>query len=50
MTDTLFRPFETALDRPSALRHLQAATDGADDGELFFETGARNRWSSTTGG
>jgi TldD protein len=37
MTDTLFRPFETALDRPSALRHLQAATAGADDGELFLE-------------
>ncbi|PYE84993.1 metalloprotease TldD [Pseudoroseicyclus aestuarii] len=32
-----FRPFETHLDRGAALRHLQAATAGADDGELFLE-------------
>jgi len=36
MTDA-FRPFDTALDRDAALRHLQAATQGADDGELFLE-------------
>ncbi len=36
MTD-IFRPFDTALDRDAALRHLQAATLGADDGELFLE-------------
>ncbi|MFQ6549150.1 TldD/PmbA family protein [Aestuariibius sp. 2305UL40-4] len=36
MTDT-FRPFETAFDRDTALRHLQEATAGADDGELFVE-------------
>ncbi|MCA8883941.1 MAG: metalloprotease TldD, partial [Rhodobacteraceae bacterium] len=32
-----FDPFATKLDRDAALRHLQAATDGADDGELFME-------------
>jgi len=32
-----FRPFETNLDRDSALRLLQEATAGADDGELFLE-------------
>ncbi|KEP69047.1 protease TldD [Thioclava dalianensis] len=32
-----FSPFETALDRDTALRHLRAATTGADDGELFLE-------------
>ncbi|RKF16365.1 metalloprotease TldD [Roseovarius spongiae] len=37
MTDTPFRPFETALDRDAALAQLRAATDGADDGELFLE-------------
>ena len=37
MTNTHFRPFETALDRDRALVQLQAATDGADDGELFLE-------------
>jgi len=37
MTDTHFRPFETVLDRASALGHLRAATAGADDGELFLE-------------
>ena len=37
MTDTRFLPFETTLDRESALGILRAATDGADDGELFLE-------------
>ncbi|WP_414897863.1 metalloprotease TldD [Rhodovulum sp. YEN HP10] len=32
-----FRPFETALDRDRALLLLQAATLGAEDGELFLE-------------
>ncbi len=37
MTDTAFRPFETLLDRDTALTRLRAATHGADDGELFLE-------------
>jgi len=37
MNDTLFRPFDTLLDRERALAHLQEATRGADDGELFLE-------------
>ncbi len=37
MTQSRFRPFETALDRDRALAHLRAATQGADDGELFLE-------------
>ncbi|MFK7763219.1 MAG: metalloprotease TldD [Roseobacter sp.] len=37
MTDDTFSPFRDSLDRESALRTLRAATDGADDGELFFE-------------
>ncbi|QGY00295.1 metalloprotease TldD [Roseovarius faecimaris] len=37
MSATPFRPFETALDRDHALRELQEATRGADDGELFLE-------------
>jgi TldD protein len=37
MSDTRFRPFDTLIDRDSALRHLRAATLGADDGELFLE-------------
>ncbi|UWQ21395.1 metalloprotease TldD [Jannaschia sp. W003] len=37
MTDAPFRPFETHLDRDAALGILRAATDGADDGELFLE-------------
>ena len=37
MSDAPFRPFETHLDRDAALGHLQAATQGADDGELFVE-------------
>ena len=32
-----FRPFETNFDEGSALKILRAATDGADDGELFLE-------------
>jgi len=34
---TSFRPFDTFLDKAAALRVLAAATDGADDGELFLE-------------
>lgn len=37
MTDTPFRPFDSHLDRGHALAHLQEATRGADDGELFLE-------------
>src|SRR6056297_3821238 len=37
MSDTPFRPFDTLLDRDAALQHLRAATNGADDGELFLE-------------
>ena len=38
MTDTMpFRPFETQFDRDTALKTLQEATHGADDGELFLE-------------
>ena len=37
MTDTAFRPFATALDLETALAQLRAATNGADDGELFLE-------------
>ena len=37
MTDAPFRPFDTKIDREAALRQLKAATDGADDGELFLE-------------
>ncbi len=32
-----FRPFETTLDPDAALGILRAATEGADDGELFLE-------------
>jgi TldD protein len=32
-----FRPFETLLDEGVALQILRAATDGAEDGELFLE-------------
>ena len=32
-----FRPLAETLDREAALRVLRQATDGADDGELFFE-------------
>ena len=37
MTDAPFRPFETHLDEATALTILRAATQGADDGELFLE-------------
>ena len=37
MPDDAFRPFQTALDPNAALAQLRAATDGADDGELFLE-------------
>jgi TldD protein len=37
MPSNPFRPFETALDEGRALAILRAATDGADDGELFLE-------------
>ena len=37
MTDAPFRPFDTHLEEAAALRHLRAATAGADDGELFLE-------------
>ena len=37
MSDAPFRPFETHLDEAAALRVLQAATAGAEDGELFLE-------------
>lgn len=37
MQNTPFRPFESTLPRDEALRELQAATDGADDGEIFAE-------------
>ncbi|MBO6603210.1 MAG: metalloprotease TldD [Roseicyclus sp.] len=38
MTQTTpFRPFDTLIDEAAALRVLRAATDGADDGELFLE-------------
>ncbi|MEO1797214.1 MAG: metallopeptidase TldD-related protein, partial [Pseudomonadota bacterium] len=37
MTHAPFRPFETHLSEEGALAQLKAATDGADDGELFLE-------------
>ena len=37
MTADPFQPFETNLDRETALSLLQEATQGADDGELFLE-------------
>ncbi len=37
MTDAPFRPFDTMLDRETALLSLKEATSGADDGELFLE-------------
>ncbi|TQM93670.1 metalloprotease TldD [Roseinatronobacter monicus] len=37
MSDSDFRPFETAFDKDDALAVLRAATDGADDGEIFAE-------------
>ena len=37
MDKTVFRPFETLLDKDTALKLLREATAGADDGELFLE-------------
>ncbi|MFP4569673.1 metalloprotease TldD [Rhodosalinus sp.] len=37
MSDAVFRPFETRLDKERTLRLLREATAGADDGELFLE-------------
>ena len=37
MQSSAFRPFESDLDRESSLSILRAATDGAEDGELFLE-------------
>ena len=37
MSDAPFSPLKDNLDRDAALNVLRAATDGADDGELFFE-------------
>jgi TldD protein len=37
MSDITFRPFEDALDISRALDQLNRATQGADDGEIFFE-------------
>ncbi|MCM2560626.1 metalloprotease TldD [Lutimaribacter sp. EGI FJ00015] len=37
MVQNEFRPFDTMLDHDAALRQLQEATAGADDGELFLE-------------
>ncbi|WP_227271285.1 metalloprotease TldD [Roseobacter weihaiensis] len=37
MTDAPFSPFQDTLDREAAQKVLRAATDGADDGELFLE-------------
>ncbi len=36
-SQTPFRPFESLLDEDAARSILRAATDGADDGELFLE-------------
>jgi TldD protein len=37
MTDTKFRPFDNNLPLDDALRILQGATNGAEDGEIFVE-------------
>ncbi len=37
MTQAPFRPFESVLPKDEALAVLQAATNGAEDGELFVE-------------
>lgn len=47
MTDAPFAPFDTLLDRDEALRVLRAATDGADDGELFWNAAGPKRWCTT---
>ncbi|MFA3917489.1 metalloprotease TldD [Ruegeria hyattellae] len=45
MSETPFRPFDTALPQDEALDVLRYATGGADDGELFVE---RRRSESLT--
>jgi len=35
--DDRFRPFEASIDRDAALKTLQSAISGGDDGELFLE-------------
>ncbi|WP_375260954.1 metalloprotease TldD [Palleronia sp.] len=37
MSEAPFRPLESRIDESAALRALRKATDGAEDGELFFE-------------
>ncbi len=37
MSNSYFRPFETSLSQETALAILRESTQGADDGELFFE-------------
>ena len=37
MHEDTFDPFALSLDKHIALNLLQTATQGADDGELFFE-------------
>jgi len=37
MADAPFRPFDTHLDEAATLATLRAATDGAEDGEVFLE-------------
>ena len=37
MSDTPFRPFETALDQDRTLALLRETLAGAEDGELFLE-------------
>ncbi|MBO9402179.1 MULTISPECIES: metalloprotease TldD [unclassified Shimia] len=37
MAENHFQPFENKVDEGTALRLLRAATDGAEDGELFLE-------------
>ena len=37
MTHTPFRPFQDSFSRDMALKILQSACEGADDGELFLE-------------
>ncbi|MDA5555243.1 metalloprotease TldD [Shimia sp. MMG029] len=37
MAENHFKPFENKVDEHTALRLLRAATDGAEDGELFLE-------------
>ncbi|SPF80979.1 metalloprotease TldD [Pseudoprimorskyibacter insulae] len=37
MSETIFQPFETTLDRDATQRLLRQTLDGAEDGELFLE-------------